>query len=290
MFLVDIDCLSNGDGKKVYGGRLDAYSFFDTNCEKWFNDFVEDVIAAIGKSYYPVYRIADGELRFLFGPRINWENKPFKSVMSYVKYKIFNANWKTSWGEKYDTPKKSELKNILIECILNIANNGKLAVYWNENGLNAFIEYNKVLIKSFKKIKISINRDNYVPFHFGQALIVNKHPEIIKGRNVFFVAGLEEKEFKMLGENVIMLGANSFEYYKCSATSALTEDYTKISISDKPDIIFVAAGIGAAKVLSDLSFLNCPIIDIGSCIHLLSKTKSITHSGFFKNSSIKLIY
>jgi hypothetical protein len=74
MYLIDIDYLSNGEGKKVYGGSLDAYSFFETTCEKWFEDFADEIANASGKKYLPVYRIGDGELRFLFGPRINWKN------------------------------------------------------------------------------------------------------------------------------------------------------------------------------------------------------------------------
>jgi hypothetical protein len=50
-----------------------------------------------------------------------------------------------------------------------------------------------------------------------------------------------------------------------------------------PDIVLVAAGIGAAKVVSGLRHLHCPLIDVGSSIHVISGQWTQAHSGFFVN-------
>jgi hypothetical protein len=281
MYLVDIDFLSNGVGKKAYGGKLDAYSFFETTCEGWFEDFSNSVISSIGNNYYPVYRIADGELRFLFGPKINWKNKPLSSILSYLKYGVFKYPWKTSWGEKYNTQDLSDLRSLLKKNISEIAETGKLALYWNENGLNAFTEYNHSMISLFKSIGISLTSENYIPFHFGQALIAKKYDFLFKHLNVLFICSILEEEYLNLRNNIKQMGAKSVSLFKCSSTSSLKEDFTNLSLDVAPDIILVAAGIGAAKVLVDLRNLNCPVIDIGSYIHVLSGKHKNAHAGFF---------
>jgi len=215
--LIDIDNLSNGQGKTVYGGRLDAYSFIDTNCEQWFEKFTEEIISSIGKKYYPVYRIADGELRFLFGPKVNWNKNVIKSILSYIKYKILKRPWKTSWGEEYSPSDLRQLKDSLQTCVKQISLSGKMAIYWNENGLNAFTEYNKSLIKNFEKLNITINAENYIPFHFGQALIAKNPHKVLNNRNILFVSGINESEFSALKNNMITLGAKNVELYTCSS-------------------------------------------------------------------------
>jgi hypothetical protein len=207
-------------------------------------------------------------------------------VLSYLKYEIFKFPWKTSWGEEYNSTDLAGLRKSLQICISEISREGKLALYWNENGLNAFTEYNRSMQNLFEGINITLNQNNYVPFHFGQALIANKSDELLKGKNVLFVSGIDDEEFKNLQKKIMAFGAKKVELYKCSSTSALNEDYSRIRLQVEPDIIFVAAGIGAAKILVDLHHLNCPVIDIGSFIHVLSERQSTAHAGFFNNPMV----
>jgi len=269
---IDLDTLSNGEGKLVYGNRLEAISFYETTCEAWFSDFRKEVFSAIGKRYFPVYRIADGEMRFLFGYQINWKNKPFLSLLKYIKYELFKSPWKTSWGESYSSTEKKQLQAILGKCIKTISSEGKLAIYWNNNGLNAFVEYNRNMEHLFKKIGVQLNRENYIPFHFAQAIIANNADRLLIGRNVLVISGLDNPEKEALGKRLYKIGVANYDFYRCSPTSALKDDYTLIRPRIKPDIVLVAAGIGAARVLADLKHLNCPVIDIGSYLKVLENS------------------
>ncbi|WP_080056014.1 beta/alpha barrel domain-containing protein [Spirosoma aerolatum] len=278
---IDLDTLSNGEGKVVYGNRLDAISFYETTCEAWFSDFIEEISSAIGERYFPVYRIADGEMRFLFGYQINWKNKPFLSLLKYVKYELFKSPWKTSWGESYSRAEKKQLQTILEKCIKTVSEEGKLAIYWNNNGLNAFIEYNKNMEDLFNKIGVSLNRNNYIPFHFAQAIIANHSEQLLSGKNVLVISGLDTREKDALGERLYRIGVANYDFYRCSPTAALKDDYTLIKPRIQPDIVLVAAGIGAARVVADLKHLNCPVIDIGSYLNVLSGKYENAHAGFF---------
>lgn len=282
MFLIDLDPLSNGEGKAVYGGRLDAFSFFETGCKEWFNRFADEVTASLGKKYFPVYRMADGEMRFLFGYKINWHNKPFRSILKYLKYEVLRSSWKTSWGETYDAAKQNELRGILKKCIAQIAAQGRIALYWNENGLNAFTEYNTSIPSLFKNGGIPLNERNYIPFHFVQALVARRADALFHGRNILIVSGMGQEEFANLQKELSVFSPAGIEFFQCSATASLAAEYDQVKTAVKPDIVLVAAGIGAAKVVSQLSHLQCPVLDIGSYIHVLSGKYPHAHAGFFK--------
>jgi hypothetical protein len=195
---------------------------------------------------------------------------------------VFKANWETSWGEKYNSSDLSSLSKLLGECVRQISKKGLLAVYWNENGLNAFTEYNSKMIEYFSKININLSKKNYIPFHFGTA-IVAKHPnKIFSNRNVLIINGMEPQEFQKVQGNLERFNPTSISHHKCSSVSALTYDYTNLDPLIKPDIVLVAAGIGSAKVLFDLEHLNCPVIDIGGYMNVLSGKLDMVHAGFFK--------
>jgi hypothetical protein len=284
--LVDLDYLSNGGGKAVYGGRLDAYSFIDTTCEAWFGRFVDEVTAAMGKRYFPVYRMADGEYHFLFGARVNWHSRPLRSLGRFVKYEVLKRPWKTSWNEQYSPERTRTLRALLAESLREIAAAGKLAIYWNKNAIHAFTEYNREMEDLFEKMGVRLNQDNYVPFHFGQALLAKAADRVIRDRRILIVCGMEDAEYNDLRRELTDLGAAGVELYRCPATSALEHDYTGVTPQVRPDIVLVAAGIGAARALTGLKHLSCPIIDIGSYIHVVAGHMQQAHSGFFLKPAV----
>lgn len=265
----------------MYGGRLDAYSFEAVSCSDWFDSFTEEVVDALGKRYFPVYRMADGEFHFLFGAKINWHSKRVRSLGRYVKYEVLNRPWKTSWGEHYNRSRLQELKNALGDHLTKIAAAGKLALYWNENAFHAFTEWNNGMERRFLERGIELTQQNYVPFHFCQALLAKRFDRIITDRNVLIVSGMGNDEFISLQKALAELGASHVELYRCPPTGALQHDYTSVRPSVAPDIVLVAAGIGAARVLVDLRHLQCPVIDVGSYIHVVSGKLKHAHSGFF---------
>ena len=120
--------------------------------------------------------MADGEYRFLMGRRFNPARRPWLKELGAIaaeRLKIKNPdNWTTSWGEKYPPKKTRELRAELIGNIGYLSRRGYLACYVNDNGLNAFTEYNDVLPGFFEKHGISFGPDSYVPFHFAPSLFI----------------------------------------------------------------------------------------------------------------------
>lgn len=102
---VDLDFIGLGNAAGAYGGTLNAWSYFETDGQSWFDSFRQHALASIGNYYLPVYRMADGEYKFLFGRRLNWHKRPlYREVLGVTAEKLRLRNsksWETSWGETY---------------------------------------------------------------------------------------------------------------------------------------------------------------------------------------------
>ena len=82
------------DANKAYGGFLDAFSFHKTNFKDWFNVFRDDCLKAMEtKTFFPVYRMADGEYRFLMGRAYNFYKRPLiKELIAVTAEKLHIKN------------------------------------------------------------------------------------------------------------------------------------------------------------------------------------------------------
>ena len=148
LFKVNLDKVGLESADKAYGGYLNAFSFFETSFDDWFSDFRELLLSKMGKEYFPIYRMADGEYRFTMGRSYNLHKRPlYREIIAVTAEKLRIKNpdkWKTSWGEEYPTSKVKELRIKLIRDIRYISTRGMLACYFNQNGLHAFEEHNKL--------------------------------------------------------------------------------------------------------------------------------------------------
>lgn len=288
IYKVNLDKVGLESADKAYGGYLNAFSFFETNFEKWFGSFRNQAISKIGNEYFPIYRMADGEYRFLMGRTYNWYKRPlYREIIAVTleKLRIINPNkWKTSWGEEY-SPKKSEsLRLQLIEDLQFISKKGILGCYYNTNGLHAFEEYNNKIIPFFKKFSIVFNKDNYVPFHFVCGMLVNRGwEEFYVNRHILIVTGSDEGSEKEINKNLISLGANKVSFLRISKTASM-EEKLKLDeyINKNIEIIFVAAGIGSSNILKQLQPLKTLTIDIGGYMNCFKDVNASQHGGIFK--------
>lgn len=285
IFKVDISGIGNGVGASAYGDSLKAYSFCDINQSEWINEFSSMVNDAVkNNTYFPVIRIADGELRLLF-PLILLEKpttfkrigRDIKLILSYFGL----LGFKTSWGEYYSPSMLLKFRLAYQRILRSFANRGVLSIYWNENGLNAFTTHNKRLLNSLKNINIVLDKSNYYPFHFPLALLLNNNCAFsINGLNLLFVCSVDSFEKRNIISYALSKGASSVNFYDIPSTSA----YKFVcSPSKYYDLIFVSAGIASISIIHQLRHMRCPCIDIGGLIHLIGNKKSGYHGGFFLN-------
>ena len=283
-YRVDLDFIGLGNAGAAYGGHLQAWSFHDINGPDWFEAFRQEALAAIGKRYLPVYRMADGEYRFMFGRRINWSRKPIYRELIGVgaeKFRFRNPDrWQTSWGETYQPRDTRRLRNELLEHTRYLSETGYLACYINDNGLKAFTEYNSVLQQRLAETGVSLNARNYVPFHFAPSLLVSRGwSEFIRGRKLLVVTGLTPKKEDLIRKTLMDYGAGAVSTLPISARSSLTDTLELSQAPGDIDIALVAAGIGSANILRQLAPLETLCLDIGGLMNCFVDRGARQHGG-----------
>lgn len=289
IFKVDISGIGNGVGASAYGDSLKAYSFCDISQSEWINEFSSIVNYAVNNNIYlPVIRIADGELRLLFPLILLEKPTTFKTIVKNIKLVLSYCGllgFRTSWGEYYGPSKLLKFRLAYQRILRNFANRGVLSIYWNENGLNAFTTHNKRLLNFLENINITLDKNNYYPFHFPLALLLNDNSSFsINGLNLLFVCSVDSFEKKNIISYALSKGASSVNFYDIPSTSA----YKSICSPGKHyDLIFVSAGIASISIIHQFRHMRCPCIDIGGIIHLIGNKKSGYHGDFFLNPHIR---
>ncbi len=285
-YRVDLDFIGISSAAKAYGGKLEAWSFIDVQGEAWLSNFRKHVLSCIGKKYLPIYRMADGEYRFLIGRKFNPNRRPLiKEIVAITaeKIKLKNPNrWKTSWGEEYSPEEIKGLRQNLLEDIRFISQSGYLACYINDNGLHAFTEYNKYMEFFFHKYDIRFDAMNYIPFHFVVGLLTNDGWQIFyKNRKILIISGIDDAKEAKIKQSLFNLGASNVEFLRISSTASMKDILDLSKVKTTPDLCLVAAGIGSANILRQLEPLQTVVLDIGGYMNCyIDKSLSI-HGGIF---------
>jgi len=286
-YRVDLDFVGAGNAAKAYGGKLAAWSFLDVKPEEWFLAFKQRIVDAMGKEYLPIYRMADGEYRFLMGRQYNFHRKPLiKEIIAVTAEKIrWNDpdKWATSWGEEYTPEETKKLRNELIDNIRFIASHGCLACYINDNGLEAFTEYNKFVQPYFAKHDVVFNSQNYIPFHFVAGILINDGWQVFyQNRNLLVITGSDDASEAKIRETLQRLGAKTVQFIRISKTSSMKDRLDLSQVEITIDLCLVAAGIGSANILRQLEPLNTVALDIGGYMNCLIDNSRTQHGGVFR--------
>ncbi len=284
---VDVTFVGDGLAHKVFIGLLDAHSPVNIHSGKdWYHSFLKEVQDSVGKKYLPVYRMADGEYRFLLGRRFDKTRRPrYREIAGFLADRLLPyKRWSTSWGESYSPRDYKKLKLRLLEYIHRIATKGFLALFLYDNGLHAFEQYNRPIPNFLKNKGVVLNDRNYVPFHFPVECISQSHETaLFKNRSVLIASSLADKAKDIASNSLSRLGASRVTHLAISPTSSLTESLSP-QVHGEFDIALVAAGIGAANIICQLENVSGPVIDIGGYINCLVDAQSISHSIFKFNA------
>lgn len=283
-YRVDLDFIGLGSAGAAYGGHLRAWSYRDIDGREWFEEFRQEALSAIQNRYLPVYRMADGEYRFMFGRRINWSRKNLPRELLAVgaeKLRIKNPDrWKTSWGETYVPAETRRLRAKLMTHLRALSELGYLACYINDNGLDAFVEYNRVLETLLARHNVRLHAGNYIPFHFAPSLLVSAGwQDFLQGRKILIVTGLTPEKKGRIEETLTAYGAGAVRFLPISSNSSLTDKLDLSGIDDDVEIALVAAGIGSANILLQLAPLQTLCLDIGGLMNCFQEPKERQHGG-----------
>lgn len=244
--------------------------------EKWFMKFVSNVEDKIGKEYFPVMRISDGEYAFLLGekfPYFSFDNNIFsylKECISIFKSKYTKRNSfyaatlpnVSSGNYKFDEIAKQR-KNIS-EKIRKISQKGVLALHLSYTRKPFQERFHYPLKKWLTKNDIKLTKENYYPFYFVYALLRGPlKKRILKNKNVLILhSAMGEKRNKII-KSLLKERVSSVIWHQISSDRSM---FDKIELKEKyfeADIALIGAGVGKFNIFSQLEDLKIPCIDIG---------------------------
>jgi len=278
--LYEVDLQLHGFHKSVPPGTVKQLSFKNIDAQGWFISFYNQLDAAVGNHFLPVYRMADGEFIFCIGRKkelagagATWPEKVmmfFRGTLSLWFQKVRSSET-TCWGENYAGISRDELRGRYIECLKKVAKEGMLAIHFTRSKGRFSEQYIGPMCHFFDENAIEVNEHNYTSFYFVYALLCG--PAIsgfVKGRSILIVTSAADSKRRNIESTLLSMGAKSVLFQGISSSRSMLDRLDLSGINEEIDLAFVAAGIGSANILAQLEPLNTVCIDIGACMAILA--------------------
>jgi hypothetical protein len=198
------DFIIPGFEKTFPAGILKCLSFDKRTTEQRFNDFADQVIGLIRKSFLPIFRMSNGEYQFCVGyryPQKHIDEPAWRFIMRTawriilrIKAKTF-TNRLIGGGTGYVSTNyaKSELKSsrkVYAEQLRIISNQGIMALHFTDRIKSPHKkqlqqQYVIPIIKWLNENNVTINEKSYFPFYFVYALFCGAYRrQLYEGRRI----------------------------------------------------------------------------------------------------------
>jgi len=266
--------------------------------QETFDEFFDTIMNGIErKIFIPVYRMADGEFKFVNKRLLNDYTKSeilvsFKSKIKYfiknnymygrrikvnkfeILKNIFDPGYQiVAHGEGYTRKEILHLKGLFPKWLKNVSENGKLALHFvkRENKL----VYEEAIYKFMAWIdnnKIDINEKNYLPFYHVYAIVNGKRRTyLFKNRKILIVTNYDLKKKKLIEKYLYNKeNVSKVSFIKISSNKSLIDRIDASQYIGKIDLALIGAGIGSINILLQLESLSVPCLDIGYALECMA--------------------
>jgi hypothetical protein len=273
-FPADIDFLIPGFEESYPLGYSRTLAVAEIDCRAWFHEFVDRIVAGIGKSYLPIMRLSDGEFLFILGEvspdfRLPWRRK-LRQHLSQWRGRLLSGGRINTFTQGhyqsgvYSRREWGEARSRQADLVRWIAVRGILA--WHLNYVrDPFAErYFPHLDRWLVENRIPVTRDNYYPFYFVYASLVGpRRGEIFAGRRVLVVNGATGERRAQIEAGLRREGVLELHWCQISENRSLFDTVDVRHLAGRVDLALVGAGIGKAGIMQQLEPLGVPCIDAG---------------------------
>lgn len=250
-----------------------AFSLKNISGLEWYKQFEQIVInSLIKKKYLPIYRMGDGEYSFYLGKSYINILPPWKLTWKQNLYKFKNLfNTKHTSGsitdglEEYSKTEKNILRALYFKQIREISNNGILAMGMNNEGI--YKKYVDLILKGFDQENIILTVDNYFHVYHVYAMFSSSFKNyLFENRNILIITSLNNEKERKICKYFLEYKVKRIDFYTISKNKSMLEKLNIDKINLDVDLVLIAGGIGSINILTQLKFLNCPCIDIGTLL------------------------
>lgn len=253
-----------------YGGLSFRYPAA-TSAAAEYERFRERVAGAVGRSFLPVYRMADGEFAFMVGTRAL--EPGFRSTLRALPRRLrqhLRRRTDTCWGETYTASERSVALRRFREALQAVAREGVLAAYFALRHDGWGERYHAPVCDWLAAMGVQLHAGNYTPFYSVYALLCGPGREsVLRGHRILVVTHLTEERRGAIAGALHGEGAADVAFLPVSRSHALLDEVDATRFRGAVDLVLVAAGIGSVSVLTRLSGLGVPCIDCGIALECL---------------------
>ena len=243
----------------------------------------------IGKDYFPILRMSDGEMLLLTGSvgesrRANLAAKLLRFIKNLYKkfftdqdlilsshiYGSFDHNSGTSetyqvTSRKYSKDQSRKIKKKFLNEIDDISKSGILAIHYSYSNKNALVErywpkFSKILYEN----SIKLNQNNCFPFYFVYMFLSERDSfkKAVEEKKVLCVSSASGQKRENIMNVISSFNPTSVNWLSIPTSKTFFYEFENENFGSF-DIIFLAAGTGKTNIIRQLSKYKCPIIDCG---------------------------
>jgi hypothetical protein len=266
----------------------------DVDCDEWFKRFAHEVISRVGKEFFPVCRLSDGEFLFLFGDQPPYGVMSLKDRVKYwilfVKNRFFENTFHAFTGRLYSSGRYSAKERRLAHDDYSanlkfISEKGALAMHLSFNINIPFQEkYFPMLKKWLLHSGIELNAANYYQFYFVYALFASSYKsQILSTRKVLVVHGATDAKRNAIISGLLREGVSEVYWCGISAERSLFDEIDLNGFAGLVDLCLVGAGIGKVNIFRQLERLRVPCIDAGYFFEVWANPEAKWHRAYCFN-------
>jgi hypothetical protein len=209
-----------------------------------FDSFLNHVIRSIDRRVYlPIARFCDGEYGFYSGKEVT-----------------------TCWGERRSSLSKEGVVPLHVNALRVIHTNGVLCPNLNL----AYLDMQSAFLEFLNKMGMPLQ--NYVPFYFVYALLVNPaFLSRLRSCRVALITNFKNKNSTAILKKLDAMRIRNVGCYEIPSSGVAHGDFD-FTLEGRTDVALVGAGIGSPLVLARLQKQSCLAIDSGFVFHLWDGT------------------
>jgi len=285
--LDSIDFVIPGFEKSYPKGVFRCPSFLvDRSSEEWFLLFVDEVENAIGKKFFPIYRMGDGEFQLCVGYHYPYRAdgealllyvvRTLRSALGHFRRRLFRKHFVPGVGNyiggDYTQQEIKDLCGRYFKQLQNIGEHGYLALKFSYRRDVIFTQqYIEPMIDWLRKSDINLNDKNYIPVYFVYAMLTGpfRH-RIYKECRVLVITSYDDAKREAITRGLERERVADVQFLPLSQGRSMY-DIVDLSTVKRPiDLVLVGGGIGASNILCQLESVNTVAIDAGYIIECLS--------------------
>lgn len=242
-------------------------------CDRWYNDFVDRLVDALGRRFLPVTRMSDGEFHFCFGDRPPLSTEPLARRLAETALQQLHGLGREGFTARtvgryssgsYSADEWKNARDVYARNLVGLARDGLLALHLSYGDRTFQERYFPALGRWLFELGVELTLENYAPFYFVYAALTGpRRSELLKGRRILVVNGATGAKQQAIVRGLEREGASEVRWLGISADRSLFDRVDPTEHVGRVDLAVVGAGIGKPNVLPQLAPLGVPCVDAG---------------------------